>query len=230
MITADDIALATINSARVKPEAAESAASNALIAEQQKAAEEAIESLTEKYKALAGEMINAEKVRRDKAIGGQGAVIAGNQMQSLDAKDFIEQIDRLQGFEGIKGVDKMQESMLEAMNAAAATHPEFKLLADNIQNFSGPVSEDLKRALIEASSETIDLGQKIEQLPQNLSKADKAYTTLIESMVKPTGAETLINQESKNLEALEAKLTEAHAARLRRQEDVLKIGQTEAQF
>tara|TARA_B100000902_G_scaffold12882_1_gene15732 strand:+ start:5840 stop:9832 length:3993 start_codon:yes stop_codon:yes gene_type:complete len=197
---------------------------------EQKAAEEAIESLTDKYSDLAGEMINAEKVRRDKAIGGQGAVIAGNQMQSLDTKDYIEQIDRLQGFEGMDDVDKMQESLLKTMNAAAATHPEFKLLADNIQNFSGPVSEDLKRALIEASSGTIDLGQRIEQLPQNLSKTDKAYTTLIESMIKPTGAETLIHEESKNLETLEDKLKEAHAAKLRRQDDVLKIGQTEAQF
>ena len=197
---------------------------------QQKAAEDAIESLTDKYEQLAGEMQNAANVRKNMAVGGQGAVIEGKQLASLDPKDFIEQVDRLQGFKGMDGVTELQEGMLEVMNAAADINPKFKQLEGNIKNFAGPVSRELKTSLIESSAETIDLGQRIDQLPQSLSRADKAYTTMIQSMIKPTGAETLITQEAKNIETLEQNLIEATKVRKTRSNEILAMGVIENQF
>jgi len=170
---------------------------------EQKAAEETIDTLTKKYEGLAGEMNNAAKARDNMAVGGQAAISEGRSLQSLDPKNFIEQVDNLQNLKGMDDVDELQEKMLGVVDAAAALNPEFNKLKPNIENFAGPVSSKLKTSLIETSAETIDLGQRIEQLPQSLSRADKAYTTLIDSMVKPTGAETLLAQENRNIKTMQ---------------------------
>jgi hypothetical protein len=208
------------------------------LTEEAKRQAEALDELASKYKTLNEELIRARQAREQYTVGSMDATNIGQVLQSADVSKVAEDMAFLANSTERTG-DKYKEFLANlkgTVNELIRTDKAFRPLLDMLAEAEGGPGKKGKapelgamKPMLKVSSDLMEIGSRISQLPEAFSKADKAFTSLSESMIKSNPLDTFLEAEKRALEGLQIKIDAATekrdnlAAEVREQEGLANL-------
>ena len=164
------------------------------IDEKQKEVNEKVDQTIEKYKTLNEELERTNSFLNTTAVSGTQTILAkASQVQSLDVKTLIKDINSLQDptVRASDNYDDLRKKLLETTKTAAGLDDGLKSLASAVQNDTALTSKNIEE--IEAAARAQgNLKAAFTQTAAVTQTTDAAIKSLIDTVRQPFGAEALI--------------------------------------
>ena len=188
------------------------------LTEEAKRQAEVIDELAERYKTLNEELTRSRQAREQYTVGSMDATNIGQVLQSADVNKVAEDMALLANFTD-RTSDKYQELLTNlkgTVNELVRTDKAFRPLLAMLKEAQGEGGKKGKapdagalKPMLQKSSDLMEIGSKISQLPETLAKADKAFISLSKSMIKSNPLDTFLEAEKTSLDSLQVQITAA---------------------
>ena len=164
------------------------------IDEKQKEVNEKVDQTIEKYKTLNEELERTNSFLNTTAVSGTQTILAkASQVQSLDVKTLIKDINSLQDptVRASDNYDDFRKKLLQTTKTAAGLDEGLKSLASAVENDTALTADNIKE--IEAAARAQgNLKAAFTQTAAVTQATDAAIKSLIDTVRQPFGAEALI--------------------------------------